>query len=122
MHSLGLADDSSTPVKGEALRDFFVRTGDHWLQQVSLDNDVFLSGKVSGKELRTQAFSHCEAWYQTMKPLLDKLDAMEAEQRKLEAIAVASSGKELMKKKELTREQKKELKKQRKKAEKQGKA
>ena len=70
------------------------------------------------KELRKEAFGECEHLYLTMKPLLEKLDEMEAEQKKMEARAAASSGKELKKKKKMSREEKKALKKERKKREK----
>jgi N-acetylneuraminic acid mutarotase len=117
LSTLGLSDESSTPAQGEPLRDFFLRTADHWLQSVA-GRDRSESGRVSGKELRKEAFGECEHRYLTMKPLLEKLDEMEAEQKKMEARAAASSGKELKKKKKMSREEKKALKKERKKREK----
>ena len=115
MHTLGLSDALSTPDIKEKLRDFFLRTADHWLQ-VTANNEIVKYGRMSGKELRRLAFEACEKRFTTMKPLLDRLDILEQEQRLAEAKASAMSGKQMKKKKKgLTREEKKALKKAKKK-------
>ena len=113
MHTLGLSDAMSTPDIKEKLRDFFLRTADHWLQ-VTANREIVKYGRMSGKELRKLAFDACEKRFNTMKPLLDRLDALEQEQRLAEAKASAMSGKQMKKKKKLTREEKKALKKEKK--------
>ena len=66
---------------------------------------------MSGKKLRRLAFEACEKRFTTMKPLLDRLDILEQEQRLAEAKVSAMSGNKMKKKKGLTREEKKALKK-----------
>ena len=119
MEALGLSDSSSTPACGEKLRDFFLRTADHWVliaaDAIHANDSNQIGGIIQGKELRTAAFKHCQARFLKLKPLLDKLDAMEQEQKMLEAAAAAGAGKRLDAKKKKKKKSKKEKKSKKKK-------
>ncbi|KAK9117425.1 hypothetical protein Sjap_016372 [Stephania japonica] len=73
--SLGLSDSQRTPVPGESLRDFYRRTNLYW--QMAAHEHT----QHTGKELRKDGFDLAEARYKELKPILDELAILEAEQK-----------------------------------------
>uniref|UniRef100_A0A5B7BQS0 Putative kelch domain-containing protein 4 isoform X1 n=1 Tax=Davidia involucrata TaxID=16924 RepID=A0A5B7BQS0_DAVIN len=73
--SLGLSDSQRTPVPGESLRDFYKRTNLYW--QMAAHEHT----QHTGKELRKDGFDLAEARYKELKPILDELAILEAEQK-----------------------------------------
>ncbi|CAI0446334.1 unnamed protein product [Linum tenue] len=76
--SLGLSDSQRTPVPGESLRDFYKRTNVYW--QMAAHEHT----QHTGKELRKDGFDLAEARYRELKPILDELAILEAEQKEEE--------------------------------------
>ncbi|XP_024518723.1 kelch domain-containing protein 4 [Selaginella moellendorffii] len=72
---LGLADSQRTPLPGETLRDFFSRTIMYW-QMAAYDHT-----QHTGKELRKDGFDLAETRYRELKPVLDELARLEADQK-----------------------------------------
>ncbi|KAG4171100.1 hypothetical protein ERO13_A12G188000v2 [Gossypium hirsutum] len=77
--NLGLSDSQRTPTPGESLRDFYRRTNLYW--QMAAHEHT----QHTGKELRKDGFDLAEARYRELKPLLDELAILEAEQKAEEA-------------------------------------
>lgn len=77
--SLGLSDSQRTPVPGESLKDFYKRTNMYW-QMAAYEHT-----QHTGKELRKDGFDLAEARYKELKPILDELAILEAEQKAEEA-------------------------------------
>ncbi|WCJ36206.1 Kelch domain-containing protein 4 [Euphorbia peplus] len=77
--NLGLSDSQRTPVPGESLRDFYKRTNMYW--QMAAHEHT----QHTGKELRKDGFDLAEARYRELKPILDELAVLEAEQKAEEA-------------------------------------
>nr|XP_043614969.1 kelch domain-containing protein 4 [Erigeron canadensis] len=77
--SLGLSDSQRTPVPGEALKDFYKRTNSYW-QMAAYEHTAH-----TGKELRKDGFDLAETRYKELKPILDELAILEAEQKAEEA-------------------------------------
>lgn len=73
--SLGLSDSQRTPMPGEYLKDFYGRTNMYW--QVA----AYEHTQHTGKELRKDGFDLAEARYKELKPILDELAILEAEQK-----------------------------------------
>ncbi|XP_026407416.1 kelch domain-containing protein 4-like isoform X2 [Papaver somniferum] len=86
--NLGLSDSQRTPVPGESLREFYKRTNMYW--QMAAHEHT----QHTGKELRKDGFDLAESRYKELKPILDELAILEAEQKTEEAEgAETSSGK-----------------------------
>lgn len=92
--NLGLSDSQRTPVPGESLRDFYRRTSLYW--QMAAHEHT----QHTGKELRKDGFDLAEARYQELKPILDELAILEAEQKAEEAEGPETSSRKRGKKKE----------------------
>ncbi|RHZ00040.1 hypothetical protein DYB35_011835, partial [Aphanomyces astaci] len=80
---LQLADDSQTPLPGENLRDFFARTANHWATQVAHLPDTF-ERQLSVKDIKREGFAMAEVRYNELLPILERLNELEAEQKKAE--------------------------------------
>ncbi|KAJ7535231.1 hypothetical protein O6H91_12G023500 [Diphasiastrum complanatum] len=83
---LGLADSQRTPLPGEALKDFFQRTNMYW-QMAAYDHT-----QHTGKELRKDGFDLAESRYRELRPILDELARLEAEQKSEEDNGVHMPG------------------------------
>ncbi|EPS63666.1 hypothetical protein M569_11109, partial [Genlisea aurea] len=90
--SLGLSDSQRTPTPGESLREFYKRTNPYW--QMAAHEHT----QHTGKELRRDGFDLAEGRYRELKPVLDELGVLEAEQR-AEEDSDAPLGKKKKKKK-----------------------
>ncbi|KAL7604055.1 uncharacterized protein LOC111921508 [Lactuca sativa] len=77
--SLGLSDSQRTPMPGEALKDFYKRTNSYW-QMAAYEHTAH-----TGKELRKDGFDLAETRFKELKPILDELAVLEAEQKAEEA-------------------------------------
>ncbi|KAK4735139.1 hypothetical protein R3W88_009400 [Solanum pinnatisectum] len=77
--SLGLSDAQRTPVPGESLKDFYKRTNMYW-QMAAYEHT-----QHTGKELRKDGFDLAECRFKELKPILDELAILEAEQKAEEA-------------------------------------
>ncbi|CAH8279137.1 unnamed protein product [Arabidopsis lyrata] len=77
--NLGLSDSQRTPVPGETLKDFYKRTNMYW-QMAAYEHT-----QHTGKELRKDGFDLAETRYLELKPILDELAILEAEQKAEEA-------------------------------------
>ncbi|KAK4568890.1 hypothetical protein RGQ29_004348 [Quercus rubra] len=91
--SLGLSDSQRTPVPGESLRDFYKRTNMYW--QMAAHEHT----QHTGKELRKDGFDLAESRYKELKPILDELAVLEAEQKAEEAEGAETSSRKRGKKK-----------------------
>lgn len=91
--SLGLSDSQRTPLAGESLRDFYKRTNLYW--QMAAHEHT----QHTGKELRKDGFDLAETRYRELKPILDELALLEAEQKAEEAEGPETSMKKRGKKK-----------------------
>ncbi|XP_028781835.1 kelch domain-containing protein 4 isoform X3 [Neltuma alba] len=91
--SLGLSDLQRTPMPGESLRDFYRRTNLYW--QMAAHEHT----QHTGKELRKDGFDLAEARYRELKPILDELALLEAEQKAEEDEGPETSSKKRGKKK-----------------------
>ncbi|XP_057799521.1 uncharacterized protein LOC131015236 [Salvia miltiorrhiza] len=84
--TLGLSDSQRTPTPGESLKDFYKRTNMYW-QMAAYEHT-----QHTGKELRKDGFDLAKARYKELKPILDELAILEAEQKAEEAEAPEASG------------------------------
>ncbi|CAF2124801.1 unnamed protein product [Brassica napus] len=84
--NLGLSDSQRTPVPGETLKDFYKRTNMYW-QMAAYEHT-----QHTGKELRKDGFDLAETRYLELKPILDELAILEAEQKAEEAERPEASG------------------------------
>jgi hypothetical protein len=75
-----LSDESRTPQLNESLKEFHARTKDYWnalaLKSLTLEDDV--------KDHKKRAFNLAQDRFELLKPVLDKLRAMEEEQKEQE--------------------------------------
>ncbi|CAA6659587.1 unnamed protein product [Spirodela intermedia] len=86
--TLGLSDSQRTPMPGETLKDFYRRTNLYW--QMAAHEHT----QHTGKELRKDGFDLAEARFKELKPVLDELAILEADQKaEEEESAEASSRK-----------------------------
>ncbi|RWR96935.1 kelch domain-containing protein 4 [Cinnamomum micranthum f. kanehirae] len=83
--NLGLSDSQRTPMPGESLKDFYKRTNMYW--QMAAHEHT----QHTGKELRKDGFDLAEARFRELKPILDELAVLEAEQKAEEAEAAETS-------------------------------
>lgn len=84
---LGLSDSQRTPMPGESLRDFYKRTNMYW-QMAAYEHT-----QHTGKELRKDGFDLAETRYKELKPILDELAVLEAEQKAEEEASASTSSK-----------------------------
>lgn len=84
--SLGLSDSQRTPMPGESLKDFYKRTNLYW-QMAAYEHT-----EHTGKELRKDGFDLAETRYKELKPILDELAILEAEQKAEEEEGPETSG------------------------------
>ncbi|CAH9118258.1 unnamed protein product [Cuscuta europaea] len=84
---LGLSDSQRTPAPGESLRDFYKRTNTYW-QMAAYEHT-----QHTGKELRKDGFDLAKSRYRELKPILDELAILEAEQKAEEEGPETSSSK-----------------------------
>ncbi|XP_050223976.1 uncharacterized protein LOC126673761 [Mercurialis annua] len=91
--NLGLSDSQRTPVPGESLKDFYRRTNLYW--QMAAHEHT----QHTGKELRKDGFDLAEVRYRELKPILDELAILEAEQKAEEQEVEPTSKKRGKKKK-----------------------
>ncbi|XP_040986143.1 kelch domain-containing protein 4 [Juglans microcarpa x Juglans regia] len=91
--SLGLSDSQRTPMPGESLKDFYKRTNLYW--QMAAHEHT----QHTGKELRKDGFDLAEARYRELKPILDELAILEAEQKAEEEEGPETSSRKRGKKK-----------------------
>jgi len=82
---LGLSDSQRTPVPGESLRDFYKRTNMYW-QMAAYEHT-----QHTGKELRKDGFDLAETRFKELKPILDELAVLEAEQKAEEEASGSTS-------------------------------
>ncbi|KAL5748268.1 hypothetical protein ACOSP7_025301 [Xanthoceras sorbifolium] len=94
--NLGLSDSQRTPMPGESLKDFYRRTNLYW--QMAAHEHT----QHTGKELRKDGFDLAEGRYRELKPLLDELAILEAEQKAEEAEGPETSSRKRGKKKNKT--------------------
>lgn len=80
---LGLADMERTPQMGENLRDFFARTDATWAREV-MNLPSTKERELSIKEIKREGFALAEARYQELLPVLERLNALELEQKEAE--------------------------------------
>jgi len=86
-------DEANTPKPHEELRAFFARTCAFWLSELARKRQVDKQRygeepeRLSGKELRGEAFKLCRRRFDLLQPLLDLLNALEEEQRLAEEAA-----------------------------------
>ncbi|XP_044497365.1 kelch domain-containing protein 4 isoform X2 [Mangifera indica] len=90
---LGLSDSQKTPMPGESLKDFYKRTSLYW--QMAAHEHT----QHTGKELRKDGFDLAETRYRELKPILDELAILEAEQKAEEEEGPETSFKKRGKKK-----------------------
>ncbi|KAJ9568245.1 hypothetical protein OSB04_004211 [Centaurea solstitialis] len=79
-------DDEDDVEPGESLKDFYKRTNDYW-QMAAYEHTAH-----TGKELRKDGFDLAEGRYKELKPILDELAVLEAEQKAEEAEGPETSG------------------------------
>lgn len=84
---LGLSDSQRTPTPGESLRDFYKRTNMYW-QMAAYEHT-----QHTGKELRKDGFDLAETRFKELKPILDELAVLEAEQKAEEEASASTSSK-----------------------------
>ncbi|KAM3387720.1 hypothetical protein ACQJBY_010517 [Aegilops geniculata] len=84
---LGLSDSQRTPSPGESLRDFYKRTNMYW-QMAAYEHT-----QHTGKELRKDGFDLAETRFKELKPILDELAVLEAEQKAEEEASASTSSK-----------------------------
>jgi hypothetical protein len=90
---LRVDQDEFTPKAGEELRAFFARTCDYWLEQLAKVRAAQAlkwgeqPERLSGKELRGEAFKLAKTRFDLLHPLLEQLNALEEEQHLAEEAA-----------------------------------
>ncbi|CAH0493667.1 unnamed protein product [Peronospora farinosa] len=80
---LGLSDVDRTPQMGENLRDFFARTDATWAKEV-MKLPSTMEHELSIKEIKREGFLLAEARYKELLPVLERLNALELEQKEAE--------------------------------------
>eukprot|EP00540_Astrosyne_radiata_P015245 CAMPEP_0116823404 /NCGR_PEP_ID=MMETSP0418-20121206/817_1 /TAXON_ID=1158023 /ORGANISM="Astrosyne radiata, Strain 13vi08-1A" /LENGTH=179 /DNA_ID=CAMNT_0004451649 /DNA_START=75 /DNA_END=614 /DNA_ORIENTATION=- len=100
---LKLDDSSSTPQMGEAMADFYSRTSDYWTQKVATqlaDDDSRRENEtLSNKELKREGFLLAQKRYEELRPMLDRLNELELQQRDAEEAGRVQKSKKKEKKK-----------------------
>lgn len=83
---LDLDDKNRTPQMGEALADFYSRTSQYWNDEAAsrVAQDVSESERLSSKELKREGFNLASERYEELKPVLERLDELELQQREAE--------------------------------------
>lgn len=89
---LGLDDVERTPQMGENLRDFFARTDATWAREV-MQRPSTLEHELSIKEIKRGGFLLAEARYKELLPVLERLNALELEQKEAEEMHALKKGK-----------------------------
>lgn len=69
------ADVLSTPLPGEALRDFYARSKSYWASMVHEQTH----GQIRGKEMRRDGFELAEKRYLELKPVLEEIQRIQRE-------------------------------------------
>ncbi|KAE9315586.1 hypothetical protein PF008_g19211 [Phytophthora fragariae] len=82
---LGLGDVDRTPQMGETLRDFFARTDATWAREV-MQRPSTVEHELSIKEIKREGFLLAEARYKELLPVLERLNALELEQKEAEEL------------------------------------
>uniref|UniRef100_M4B7D2 DUF4110 domain-containing protein n=1 Tax=Hyaloperonospora arabidopsidis (strain Emoy2) TaxID=559515 RepID=M4B7D2_HYAAE len=82
---LGLGDVDRTPQMGENLRDFFARTDATWAREV-MKRPSTVEHELSIKEIKREGFLLAEARYMELLPVLERLNALELEQKEAEEL------------------------------------
>ena len=84
---LGIDNDQRTPLMGESVADFYARTTEYWnmeaaktVGQVAADS----GDSMSAKELKREGFQLAKHRYDELKPVLDRLNELEAMQHEAE--------------------------------------
>jgi len=96
--SLGLDEAETTPLSGEALRQFYSRTSQYWSQQAiskwheKKDASGGDGEVMSEKEVKREGFALCEARYNELLPSLASIWELEAQQREVEDEQEQSQG------------------------------
>eukprot|EP00903_Cladosiphon_okamuranus_P016175 g14926.t1 len=85
--ALGVDDPNRTPQAGEVMRDFFDRTKLFWTTEIVRRREASEQPvePLTEKELRRDAFALAGERYAELEPSLARLNALETEQRELEA-------------------------------------
>lgn len=86
---LDLDDVNRTPLMGEALAEFYSRTSKYWndeaatriAQETATQSET---EKLSSKELKREGFNLASERYDELKPVLERLDELELQQREAE--------------------------------------
>ena len=86
---LGTDNAQRTPLIGESVAEFYARTSDFWVTEIvqstsNRDESNVSTLDLSSKELKGQAFHLCKARYEEIQPVLDRLNELDALQRKAE--------------------------------------
>jgi N-acetylneuraminic acid mutarotase len=83
---LDLDDGDRTPQMGEALAEFYSRTSQYWNDFAAsrIAKDTSESEKLSSKELKREGFNLASERYDELKPVLERLDELELQQREAE--------------------------------------
>ncbi|KAF4318543.1 hypothetical protein JM18_006249 [Phytophthora kernoviae] len=82
---LGLDDIARTPQMGENLRDFFARTDATWAREV-MNLPSTTERELSVKEIKREGFALAEERYKELLPVLERLNALEIEQKEAEEL------------------------------------
>ncbi|CAI5739748.1 unnamed protein product [Hyaloperonospora brassicae] len=82
---LGLGDIDRTPQMGENLRDFVARTDATWAREV-MKRPSTVEHELSIKEIKREGFLLAEARYTELLPVLERLNALELEQKEAEEL------------------------------------
>eukprot|EP00644_Phytophthora_capsici_P012416 jgi/Phyca11/121937/e_gw1.46.430.1 len=89
---LGLGDVERTPQMGENLRDFFARTDATWAKEV-MKRPSTVENELSIKEIKREGFLLAETRYNELLPVLERLNALELEQKEAEEMHALKKGK-----------------------------
>ncbi|KAG7380254.1 kelch domain containing 4 [Phytophthora pseudosyringae] len=89
---LGLGDVERTPQMSENLRDFFARTDAAWAKEI-MKRPSTLEHQLSIKEIKREGFLLAEARYNELLPVLERLNALELEQKEAEEMHALKKGK-----------------------------
>ena len=81
---LGIGDAQRTPQMGESVAEFYARTTEHWSMEAAKSAGVVAADsgeRLSAKELAREGFLLAKKRYDELKPVLQRLDELEAMQR-----------------------------------------
>ncbi len=84
-----MLDTTKTPNLGESKKDFYARTQEYWTEQATkaIDPDDYEQHK-SIKNIRRDGFLMAEERFDQLAPVLEKLHALEQEQKAAELKAM----------------------------------